>query len=125
MGFVSSWHGPRLAAHRILASRRSHHRPSTGRRRARRTICTIRGPFTQIMKAFRTALIHDLNADGFADMYAQTVAYGLLSARIADPRRKTVDDFAAHMRKNPFLCELMETFLNVGGTGREGEPSRH
>ena len=32
----------RRAAYRILASRRSGHRPSTGRLRARRTICTIR-----------------------------------------------------------------------------------
>ena len=37
------------------------------------------------MKAFQEALIHDLDDDGFADMYAQTIAYGLLSARIADP----------------------------------------
>ena len=37
------------------------------------------------MKAFQEALVHDLDADGFADMYAQTIAYGLLSARIADP----------------------------------------
>ena len=34
---------PRLATHRILASRRSGHQPSIGRLRARRTICTIRG----------------------------------------------------------------------------------
>ena len=73
------------------------------------------GPLTKLMAAFRDALIHDLDADGFADMYAQTIAYGLLSARIADPSRKTADDFAAHMRTNPFLRELMETFLKVGG----------
>ena len=60
--------------------------------------------------AFREALVHDLDTDGFADMYAQTIAYGLLSARIADPRRKTADDFAGHLRTNPFLRELMETF---------------
>jgi predicted helicase len=53
-------------------------------------------------------------------MYAQTIAYGLLSARIADPRKKTIDDFAAHMRTNPFLRELMEAFLQVGG--RRGRP---
>ena len=35
-------------------------------------------------------------------MYAQTIAYGLLSARIADPGYDA-DDFAAHMRTNPFL----------------------
>lgn len=76
---------------------------------------TDRGPLKKLMKAFQDALVHDLDADGFADMYAQTIAYGLLSARIADPHKKTVDDFAAHMRTNPFLRELMETFLKVGG----------
>jgi predicted helicase len=76
---------------------------------------TERGPLTKLMKAFQEALVHDLDADGFADMYAQTITYGLLSARIADPHKKTVDDFAAHMRTNPFLRELMEVFLRVGG----------
>lgn len=84
---------------------------------------TDKGPLTRLMKAFRTALVHDLDADGFADMYAQTIAYGLLSARIADPHKKTADDFAAHMRTNPFLRELMETFLKVGGRrGKAGGP---
>jgi predicted helicase len=78
------------------------------------------GPVTKLMKAFREALVHDLDADGFADMYAQTIAYGLLSARIADPRADTADDFAAHMRTNPFLKELMETFLHVGGRRKTG-----
>ena len=41
-----------------------------------------RGRITQLMKAFSETLVHDLDADGFADMVAQTVAYGLLSARI-------------------------------------------
>ncbi len=73
------------------------------------------GPLTRLMKAFRTALLDDLDADGFADMYAQTIAYGLLSARIADPERRTTDGLAAHMRTNPFLGELMEAFLHAGG----------
>jgi predicted helicase len=76
---------------------------------------TETGPLTRMMKAFQEALVHDLDADGLADMYAQTIAYGLLSARIADPHKKTADDFAGHMRTNPFLRELMETFLKVGG----------
>ena len=84
---------------------------------------TDKGSLTKLMKAFQTALVHDLDADGFADMYAQTIAYGLLSARIADPHKKTADDFAAHMRTNPFLRELMETFLKVGGRrGKAGGP---
>jgi len=73
------------------------------------------GELTKLMKTFQAALVHDLDNDSFADMYAQTIAYGLLSARIADPSKKTADDFAAHMRTNPFLRELMETFLKVGG----------
>ena len=82
---------------------------------------TEAGPLTQLMKAFRTALVHDLDRAGFADMYAQTIAYGLLSARITDPERRTANDFAAHMRTNPFLRELMQTFLYVGGRrGRAG-----
>ncbi len=47
---------------------------------------TETGPLTELLKAFQGALVHDLDGDGFADMYAQTIAYGLLSARIADPR---------------------------------------
>ena len=83
---------------------------------------TETGPLTSLMKAFQTALVHDLDEAGFADMYAQTIAYGLLSARITDPERPTADDFAAHMRTNPFLKELMETFLRVGGRcGKAGE----
>jgi predicted helicase len=56
-------------------------------------------------------------------MYAQTIAYGLLSARIADPKKKTADDFAGHMRTNPLLRELMEAFLAAGGRrGKAGGP---
>ena len=84
---------------------------------------TEAGPLTQLMKAFQTALVHDLDEAGFADMYAQTIAYGLLSARITDPARRTADDLAAHMRTNPFLKELMETCLHVGGRrGKAGGP---
>jgi hypothetical protein len=84
---------------------------------------TERGPLTRLMKGFQEALVHDLDPDGFADMYAQTITYGLLSARITDPKKKTADDFAGHMQTNPFLRELMETFLQVGGRhGKAGGP---
>ena len=73
------------------------------------------GRLTQLMEAFRGALVHDLDEDGFADMYAQTIAYGLLSARITDPEQATADDFAAHMRTNPFLRDLLASFLKAGG----------
>lgn len=78
-----------------------------------------RGPLTRLMKAFQESLVQDLDAEGFADMYAQTISYGLLSSRIADPSKKTADDFALHMRTSPFLRELMQTFLRIGG--RQGK----
>ena len=78
------------------------------------------GPVTKLMKAFREALLHDLSADDFADMYAQTIAYGLLSTRIADPRRKSTDDLAGHVHTSPFLSALLDTFLKVGGRHRRG-----
>jgi len=80
---------------------------------------TEKGPLTRLMKAFQQALIHDLSADDFADMYAQTIAYGLLSARVAHPAHDTADAVATHIPvTNPFLKELMETFLHLGGRKR-------
>ena len=76
------------------------------------------GPLTRLMKAFQESLIHDLTPADFADMYAQTIAYGLLSSRIADPKKNSVDDLAARMQLSPFLKELMETFLQVGGRNK-------
>ena len=46
------------------------------------------GRITRLMKAFSETLMHDLDRAGFADMVAQTIAYGLLSARIADPQQR-------------------------------------
>ena len=81
---------------------------------------TENGPLTELMKAFQQALIHDLSADDFADMYAQTIAYGLLSARVAHPAQDTADAVATHIPvTNPFLKELMETFLHIGGRKRK------
>ena len=79
---------------------------------------TENGPITQLMKAFRSALVQDLDQYGFADMVAQTITYGLLSARIADPHKSTAEDLADHMRTNPLLRDLMTTFLQLGGSGR-------
>ena len=80
------------------------------------------GPLTKLLKAFQIALVHDLDEAGFADMYAQTIAYGLLSARITDPGRRTAEDLVVHVRTNPFLKELMETFRHSGG--RHGDAGR-
>ena len=75
-----------------------------------------KGPLRKLMEAFQQALIHDLQDDDFADMYAQTIAYGLLSARVSRPAGLVADDVAQMVPiTSPFLRELMETFLTVGG----------
>jgi hypothetical protein len=76
---------------------------------------TEKGPLNTLLHAFQATLLHDLDETGFADMYAQTVTYGLLFARITNPKRGTVDDLRRHtLLTNPFLNELKETFLRLG-----------
>ncbi len=80
------------------------------------------GPLRTLMDAFKKALIHDLDDDGFADMYAQTIAYGLLSARISRPAGLTPDNMAEMVPvTNPFLKEMLESFLRLGGRQRSGQ----
>lgn len=78
---------------------------------------TEKGELRKLYKAFQEALIHDLTEDDFADMYAQTIAYGLLSARISRTSGALVADNLSDLipNTNPFLKELMQTFLTVGG----------
>ena len=42
-----------------------------------------KGSLVVLHKAFKEALIHDLTPDAFADTYAQTVTYGLLSTAMS------------------------------------------
>jgi len=64
------------------------------------------------LAAFRDNLIPDLSVEYFADMYAQTIAYGLFAARCTSPDTK---DFtrqnAAYLlpKTNPFLRKLFNT----------------
>jgi len=79
---------------------------------------TEAGPLTKLMEAFKGSLVHDLDADSFADMYAQTIAYGLLSARISNPSADSTTHIPVQIPvTNPFLKELMESFLYIGGQG--------
>ncbi len=61
------------------------------------------------MIAFRQLLIHDITASGFADVYAQTIAYGMFAARLHDPTLPTFSrQEAAELipKSNPFLRKL-------------------
>jgi predicted helicase/very-short-patch-repair endonuclease len=61
------------------------------------------------MTAFKDILIHDITEKDFADVYAQTIAYGMFAARLHD---KNLDTFsrqeAAELipKSNPFLRKL-------------------
>lgn len=77
---------------------------------------TDKGPMRTMLEAFRKNLIHDLDADGFADMFAQTICYGMLAARISRPVGIIADNLADMVPKtNPFLKELFANFLHIGG----------
>lgn len=60
-------------------------------------------------QAFKEILIHDITPQGFADVYAQTIAYGMFAARLHDP---SLENFsrqeAAELipKSNPLLRKL-------------------
>lgn len=64
------------------------------------------------LRAFRSVLIHDLKPEEFADIYAQTIVYGLFTARLND---QTPEDFsrqeAAELipKSNPFLRKIFQS----------------
>ncbi len=76
----------------------------------------------QQMKGFREVLIHNLTEEQFADMYAQTICYGLFAARVNHrgsapfTRRDAAHELP---RTNPFLRKL---FQHVAGPDLDDEP---
>jgi predicted helicase len=63
------------------------------------------------LEAFKSVLIHDISPKTFADIYAQTIAYGMFAARLHDP---SIENFsrqeAAELipKSNPFLRKLFQ-----------------
>jgi len=61
------------------------------------------------LMAFKKVLVHDMDEAQFADVYAQTIAYGLFTARLHDT---SLDDFSRTEalslipKSNPFLRQL-------------------
>ncbi len=61
--------------------------------------------------SFKSILIHDLNPKDFADIYSQTLAYGMFAARLHDPSLGTFSrQEAAELipKTNPFLRKLFQ-----------------
>lgn len=66
-------------------------------------------------KAFKDVLISTLTYDEFADIYSQTIVYGMFAARLNDPTPDTFSRFEAASlipKTNPFLRKV---FQNIAG----------
>jgi len=62
-------------------------------------------------ESFKQVLIHDITPKAFADIYAQTIAYGMFAARLNDPSLEnfTRQEAAGLISKsNPFLRKLFQ-----------------
>jgi len=72
---------------------------------------TANNTLREQLAAFQLVLIHDIKPKEFADIYAQTITYGMFAARLHDP---TLDTFtrqeAADLipKSNPFLRKLFQ-----------------
>lgn len=70
----------------------------------------------RMFESFKKILIHDLTGDQFADMYAQTLVYGLFAARYED---KTPNNFTREEagelipKSNPFLRHFFDHIAGV------------
>jgi len=71
----------------------------------------IRSSIKNQMLSFQQMLIHDIDNKSFADIYAQTIAYGMFAARYHDPTLPTFSrQEAAELipKSNPFLRKLFQ-----------------
>ncbi len=79
------------------------------------------GLMQQLFKACQEILIRDLSEDRFADMFAQTIAYGLFSARCSRRSGEIVAENLKDMipETNLFSRELLSTLFSIGGRKRK------
>jgi predicted helicase len=73
-------------------------------------------PLHEQLDGFRKVLIHDLSPEQFADMYAQTICYGLFAARCnADSAERFTRQNAGFdlPRTNPFLRKMFDYIAGV------------
>lgn len=77
------------------------------------------GPLHRLFESFQKVLIHDLKEEGFADMVAQTIAYGLFSARCTGQQVLGLAHLEAMVpNTNRFLKELFAELASISGHKR-------
>ena len=77
---------------------------------------TEQGYVHGLFSKFKEQLLHDMKEQDFADMYAQTIVYGLFSARCMDdtPETFSAAEAVRHIpNTNPFLKSLLQECLDV------------
>lgn len=77
----------------------------------------------KIYQMMRELLVHDLSTDAFADMYAQTLVYGLFVARYNDKQPDTFSRGEARdlvPRSNPFLQRFFDHIVGPDFDSRLG-----
>jgi hypothetical protein len=75
------------------------------------SIETDTGPIRRLFHDVRENLLGDITEDRFADVYAQTMVYGLLTARISHPEQFAVDQSVAVLQfDNAFLDAIYARF---------------
>ncbi|HVG19861.1 MAG TPA: type ISP restriction/modification enzyme [Blastocatellia bacterium] len=80
---------------------------------------SVRSSLNRLYDEFKEA--QGIGPEEFADMYAQTVACGVLSARISRPAGAMAEDLSdAGWGVNPILKELLATSLAEGGGDFDG-----
>ncbi len=78
------------------------------------------GPLHKLFASFQASLIHDMAPERFADMYAQTLAYGIFSAMVSGEKVfGQVDLEAIVPATNPFLKRLFREFVRLGERRRQ------
>jgi hypothetical protein len=74
------------------------------------------GPIRSLLADVREQLLHDLTPQRFADMYAQTMVYGLLTARVTHPEDFKAEGVTAILKfENPFLDAVYARFREQTG----------
>jgi type I restriction-modification system DNA methylase subunit len=76
------------------------------------------GPYHSQLEAFKKELIGDITPAQFADMYAQTICYGMLAAKYhsESTNKGNISDETASRRipkTNPFLVKVFDTIAGV------------
>ncbi len=73
------------------------------------------GSLNHQMDTFRTTLMHDITKAKFADMYAQTICYGLFMARLSHQSGVFTREMASRYlpKSNPFLRKMFDEICGI------------